>query len=746
MPTYLSIVEMPGNGVQEFWDFNFAGGYIEQAHVKAEVEDAAGVITPLVLEPADFITSTRIQVTPPVPTGSTIRIYRDTPREEPLVDFTGGSNFTEANLDILAQQAIFAGAEARDFADRSVEAATNAAQDASDAAALANSVAASVPGIAASTATAVANARVAEETAAIRQEVRNIAALFNPRGAWATGTAYSAGSVGAPTVPRDVVFGPDSLPYAVLVSHTSGVFATDVSAGRLLQTDSAQVALTLAGQTGAESVAYRRTDLPGSQSTTLGFHIRKDRINIARDFNLAPGADITSAMQTAMVDGRRIYLPGTPTGDANDWLVSAALPLASYDQVIEGDGWAATRIRQITPDAHIFTNGAFVAQRVRLNGMWLKAVNGLGSPLYFPTDGAKAMYNSRFSNLVLSADQRNALHVGAGFQITVEQCWAESNGGHAFFVNGGNTTYFENCYALKCGPGKAAYRSPGGGQFNSCNSLNGGSHCFWFASGFGGPTDAWDPNTNAAVPFAQLINCNMESFTGVAIRNGFSGWVNVIGGKIGGNTTLGYVTHVLAEGPCTTKFYNVRRDPIGFRVADASLGLPTPALGDFVRTAVNGRFHFDDEQQMVYTTAGAGERADTNQYRAVGLTLTFAGSTVAGTNALTSACFTKQTGDSQQVWGRLTLTAKDAAASGDARFVGLPVNGRGTSQLPGAGVVARYSGITLTAGYTQLGVEVPTGANHIELWQSGSGLAPSKVNVSQVAVNAQIDFSIGYVA
>jgi hypothetical protein len=113
-PTFLSLAEFPGDGTTVNWEFNFAGGYINRSHVKALIRDEFGAPTDYVLTDDNFITPFTLSITPPVPEGHTLRIYRDTPRDAPLVNFTGGSNFTEANLDLLARQTVMCAAEAFD--------------------------------------------------------------------------------------------------------------------------------------------------------------------------------------------------------------------------------------------------------------------------------------------------------------------------------------------------------------------------------------------------------------------------------------------------------------------------------------------------------------------------------------------------------------------------------------------------------------------------------------------------------
>lgn len=113
-PVYNSIVEIPGDGVTTQHEFSFAGGYISRTHVKARITDAVGAITEITVTDGMFVGAFTLNIGVVTPVGSTLRIYRKTPRDVPLVDFAGGSRITEANLDLLTQQAIFGVAEAFD--------------------------------------------------------------------------------------------------------------------------------------------------------------------------------------------------------------------------------------------------------------------------------------------------------------------------------------------------------------------------------------------------------------------------------------------------------------------------------------------------------------------------------------------------------------------------------------------------------------------------------------------------------
>ena len=108
----------PGDGATTSYDFNFVGKYIARAHVKVYQEDnATKVRTYVPITDANFLNDTTLRGLPVTPVGSTLVIYRDTPKP-PLVDFVNGSRFTEYNLDLVARQGLFVAMEALDSGDR----------------------------------------------------------------------------------------------------------------------------------------------------------------------------------------------------------------------------------------------------------------------------------------------------------------------------------------------------------------------------------------------------------------------------------------------------------------------------------------------------------------------------------------------------------------------------------------------------------------------------------------------------
>ena len=103
-----------GDGSTTSYEFNFVGKYIDRTHVKVYQEDnATKVRTYVSINDSNFLNDTTLRSLPVTPVGSTLVIYRDTPKP-PLVDFVNGSRFTEYNMDLVARQGLFVAMEALD--------------------------------------------------------------------------------------------------------------------------------------------------------------------------------------------------------------------------------------------------------------------------------------------------------------------------------------------------------------------------------------------------------------------------------------------------------------------------------------------------------------------------------------------------------------------------------------------------------------------------------------------------------
>lgn len=129
-PEYLlTMNRFPGDGVTTVFNFVFTGGYLARSHVKAYVADAVTrvVLRPQIINDSDFLGPYQVRILPAVAANEILVIYRDTPKDEPLVDFTDGAILNESNLDKNARQAVFLAAEAFDRVSTAVVDSTAAA-------------------------------------------------------------------------------------------------------------------------------------------------------------------------------------------------------------------------------------------------------------------------------------------------------------------------------------------------------------------------------------------------------------------------------------------------------------------------------------------------------------------------------------------------------------------------------------------------------------------------------------------
>lgn len=108
-----SVNRWGGDGVTTDWDFSFSGGYIDKAHVKAYVVAADRTRTGIPVTSSMFVTPFRLRL-PVTPVGAEVTIFRDTPKDLPLVEFEDGTAITEPALNLMARQAVFIAAEFTD--------------------------------------------------------------------------------------------------------------------------------------------------------------------------------------------------------------------------------------------------------------------------------------------------------------------------------------------------------------------------------------------------------------------------------------------------------------------------------------------------------------------------------------------------------------------------------------------------------------------------------------------------------
>lgn len=113
-----SMVSFPCDGKRTAFEFNFAGGYITKGNIKAYTyEVATGLTSPVSLSASNFLGPNTLSVTPAIPAGFYLVVYRDTQKTVPLVNYATGAVMDEKNLDMSNQQAVFVAAEMVDRFD-----------------------------------------------------------------------------------------------------------------------------------------------------------------------------------------------------------------------------------------------------------------------------------------------------------------------------------------------------------------------------------------------------------------------------------------------------------------------------------------------------------------------------------------------------------------------------------------------------------------------------------------------------
>lgn len=123
-------------------------------------------------------------------------------------------------------------------------------------------------------------------------------------------------------------------------------------------------------------------------------------------------------------------------------------------------------------------------------------------------------------------------------------------------------------------------------------------------------------------------------------------------------------------------------------------------------------------------------------------TPTLIGSTVAGAQTYVSQVGTYcKVGRLVHIQGRVEISAKDGAIAGDLRIGGVPFAPSALANNYGSLAIALYSGLTLGAGRTQIGVRIlPTVAASFAVVCSGSAVAPANITVANTAASSSIEF------
>ena len=128
--------EFAGDGVTRTFTFSMTGGYLSRDYVYFYTRPNEDLLsyTPYDDDHVTWIGDYTVQLSAPIPSGTTFVILRSTPLD-PLVDFQNTSRITEKNLDTATQQSVHIASESSDLVGR-LEVVVKAAKEDAEAALL----------------------------------------------------------------------------------------------------------------------------------------------------------------------------------------------------------------------------------------------------------------------------------------------------------------------------------------------------------------------------------------------------------------------------------------------------------------------------------------------------------------------------------------------------------------------------------------------------------------------------------
>lgn len=175
--------------------------------------------------------------------------------------------------------------------------------------------------------------------------------------------------------------------------------------------------------------------------------------------------------------------------------------------------------------------------------------------------------------------------------------------------------------------------------------------------------------------------------------------------------------------------------------AEAAGSATTVPRGDHVHTIGSGVI----TNAMVNSSAAIAITKLASGVDATSYTPTLAGDSTAGSNTYTTQvgryC---RIGPLVVVQFNVVLATKDAAMAGNI-YVSIPVAAASVTSLFGAGAVY-HSGITLSAGYTQIAMLISQGTSRAFMYKNGSGAAGAFIVAADVAGTAQVVGTFAYLA
>lgn len=180
-------------------------------------------------------------------------------------------------------------------------------------------------------------------------------------------------------------------------------------------------------------------------------------------------------------------------------------------------------------------------------------------------------------------------------------------------------------------------------------------------------------------------------------------------------------------------------------VDNRCINVASPA-GNYVNISNNNVSCSSGTISFPWSNSGANVHVEANAgYNTGSWTPVFAGSGTAG-----SYTYSKQLGAYEihngkvTLFGNLATSARPVAPTGSMTITGLPFAVSAGTTLAGACSVGQFGGITLDAGFTQLGAQAPSNSLQINLYESGSAQATTPLPATNVAASSAFDFACTY--
>lgn len=101
------------------WPFTFKDGYIDRKYVKVRYKDYDGNWYPVVITSKSFASDYVLSISPAIPPCLMVDVYRDTPKDHPLVIYGhGGMLLADQTRNVAARQSMHVVVELKELANR----------------------------------------------------------------------------------------------------------------------------------------------------------------------------------------------------------------------------------------------------------------------------------------------------------------------------------------------------------------------------------------------------------------------------------------------------------------------------------------------------------------------------------------------------------------------------------------------------------------------------------------------------